>query len=109
MNENSGLEPGFTPDRALTQAGANLSRRMEWIVLKMHKFTLGQTVRYIAGPLNRATADGTFKIMKLLPPEEWIDFSHRVIWHGRRLCTARKPKCGECPLAEVCPSAGKIA
>lgn len=69
MNENSGLEPGFTPDRALTQAGANLSRRMEWIVLKMHKFTLGQTVRYIAGPLNRATADGTFKIMKLLPPE----------------------------------------
>jgi hypothetical protein len=69
VNENSGLEPGFTPDRALTQAGANLSRRMEWIVLKMHKFTLGQTVRYIAGPLNRATADGTFKIMKLLPPE----------------------------------------
>jgi len=48
-------------------------------------------------------------LMKLLPPEEWIDFSHRVIWHGRRLCTARKPKCGECPLAEVCPSAGKIA
>ena len=48
-------------------------------------------------------------LMKLLPPEEWINFSHRVIWHGRRLCTARKPKCGECPLAEVCPSAGKIA
>ena len=48
-------------------------------------------------------------LMKLLPPEEWIDFSHRVIWHGRRLCTARTPKCGECPLAEVCPSAGKIA
>ena len=48
-------------------------------------------------------------LMKLLPPGEWIDFSHRVIWHGRRLCTARKPKCGECPLAEVCPSAGKIA
>ena len=42
---------------------------MEWSVLKSHKFTLGQTVRYIAGPLNRATADGTFKIMKLLPPE----------------------------------------
>ena len=48
-------------------------------------------------------------LMKLLPPEEWINFSHRLIWHGRRLCTARKPKCGECPLAEVCPSAGKIA
>jgi hypothetical protein len=38
-------------------------------VLKSHKFTVGQTVRYIAGPLNRATADGTFKIVKLLPPD----------------------------------------
>ena len=47
-------------------------------------------------------------LMKLLPEEEWINFSHRLIWHGRRLCTARKPKCGECPLAEVCPSAGKM-
>jgi endonuclease-3 len=48
-------------------------------------------------------------LMRLLPPEEWIDFSHRLIWHGRRICSARKPKCGECPLADVCPSAGKIA
>jgi endonuclease-3 len=48
-------------------------------------------------------------LMELLPPEEWIDFSHRVIWHGRRLCTARKPKCGDCPLASCCPSAGKIS
>jgi endonuclease-3 len=48
-------------------------------------------------------------LMKLLPAEEWIDFSHRLIWHGRRICAARKPKCGECPLAEECPSAGKIA
>ena len=42
---------------------------MEWSVLKSHKFTIGQTVRYIAGPQNRATADGSFKIMKLLPPD----------------------------------------
>jgi endonuclease-3 len=48
-------------------------------------------------------------LMKLLPVEEWIGFSHRLIWHGRRICAARKPKCGECPLAEECPSAGKIA
>lgn len=38
-------------------------------MLKSHKFTIGQTVRYIAGPQNRATADGSFKIMKLLPPD----------------------------------------
>lgn len=48
-------------------------------------------------------------LMALLPAREWIDFSHRLIWHGRKICTARSPKCGECPLAENCPSAGKIA
>ncbi len=48
-------------------------------------------------------------LMRILPREEWIDFSHRLIWHGRRLCTARKPKCAECPLASCCPSAGKIS
>ncbi len=44
-------------------------------------------------------------LMKLLPMEEWITFSHRLIWHGRRICAARKPKCGECPIAGECPSA----
>jgi endonuclease-3 len=48
-------------------------------------------------------------LMKLLPMQEWIDFSHRLIWHGRRICAARKPKCDACPIAAECPSAGKIA
>jgi len=48
-------------------------------------------------------------LMKLLPEQEWIDFSHRLIWHGRRICAARKPKCDACPIAADCPSAGKIA
>ncbi|HEV3027316.1 MAG TPA: endonuclease III [Planctomycetota bacterium] len=48
-------------------------------------------------------------LMKLLPTGEWINFSHRLIWHGRKICAARKPKCGECPIAGECPSAGKIA
>jgi hypothetical protein len=42
---------------------------MEFRVLKSHKFTIGQTVRYIAGPLNRASAEGSFQIVKLLPPD----------------------------------------
>jgi endonuclease III len=41
-------------------------------------------------------------LMKELPPEEWIDFSHRMIWHGRRVCIARRPACERCPLP--CPS-----
>ena len=46
-------------------------------------------------------------LMALLPPEHWIDFSHRIIWHGRKTCIARRPKCDECCLADLCPSAGK--
>jgi len=43
-------------------------------------------------------------LMELLPKKEWIDFSHRLIWHGRRVCKARKPNCGECSLESLCPS-----
>jgi endonuclease-3 len=48
-------------------------------------------------------------LMALLPSETWIDFSHRLIWHGRKICAARKPKCEECSLASCCPSAGRIS
>jgi endonuclease-3 len=40
----------------------------------------------------------------LFPKEAWIDTGHRLVLHGRYVCLARKPRCGECPLAEVCPS-----
>src|SRR5215831_4817717 len=43
-------------------------------------------------------------LMELLPKKEWIDFSHRLIWHGRRVCKARKPECGVCSLEPYCPS-----
>jgi endonuclease-3 len=45
-------------------------------------------------------------LMELVPKREWIDFGHRMIAHGRRICTARKPKCEECPLGDVCPRIG---
>ncbi len=48
-------------------------------------------------------------LMALLPSKEWINFSHRLIWHGRKICAARKPKCGECSIASCCPSAGTIS
>lgn len=44
-------------------------------------------------------------LMRLFPAERWTMLSHLLIWHGRRLCDARKPRCGECPLAPRCPSA----
>ncbi|MFQ5738630.1 MAG: endonuclease III [Acidobacteriota bacterium] len=42
-------------------------------------------------------------LMAQLPRNQWIDFSHRIIHHGRRICKARKPKCPECVLADLCP------
>jgi len=44
-------------------------------------------------------------LMLLIPKKEWTSFSHRLIDHGRAICTARKPKCSECRLNELCPSA----
>ncbi|MCF6429058.1 MULTISPECIES: endonuclease III [Amycolatopsis] len=45
-------------------------------------------------------------IGELIPRKEWTMLSHRVIFHGRRVCHARKPACGACPLARDCPSYG---
>jgi endonuclease-3 len=46
------------------------------------------------------------ELMALLPRKEWIDFSHRLIHHGRRICVARRPKCEICTLAKWCPRIG---
>ena len=45
-------------------------------------------------------------LIAVLPKKEWIDFSHRLIWHGRRVCKARKPLCGQCALEKLCPKIG---
>jgi endonuclease III len=46
-------------------------------------------------------------LMKVIPQAKWIDFSHQIIHHGRALCTARAPKCAECPLERLCHAADK--
>jgi endonuclease III len=45
-------------------------------------------------------------LVEQLPQDEWIDFSHRMIWHGRRICKARRPLCGSCVLERICPKVG---
>jgi endonuclease-3 len=44
-------------------------------------------------------------LMAVVPREDWIDTGHRIIWLGRRICDARRPRCPDCPLAPKCPSA----
>jgi len=44
-----------------------------------------------------------FDLNQLIPKKDWIGFSHRMTWHGRLTCAARKPKCPECPVLQLCP------
>jgi endonuclease-3 len=46
------------------------------------------------------------ELMHVVPHSEWVDLSHRLIQHGRRICLARRPRCQDCSLAEVCPMIG---
>lgn len=45
-------------------------------------------------------------VQQLIPQAEWTNLSQRMIWHGRRICHSRKPACGACPVAKICPSVG---
>jgi endonuclease-3 len=45
-------------------------------------------------------------VQELIPEKEWTNLSQRMIWHGRRICHSRKPACGACPVAKICPSVG---
>ena len=78
--------PGITVDTHF----ARLVRRFEWI--------------------DDATAKDAVRIEHavgaLFPKSDWTMLSHRLIWHGRRRCHARKPACGACPLARTCPAFG---
>jgi endonuclease-3 len=47
-------------------------------------------------------------LAELVPREDWIMFPHWLIFHGRRICKARKPKCGECVLNDICPKIGVV-
>ncbi len=42
-------------------------------------------------------------LMAIIPRARWVSFSHQTIWHGRKLCPARRPRCGQCPLPPHCP------
>jgi endonuclease-3 len=75
--------PGITVD---THFG-RLSRRFEW-----------------SDSLDPVVVER--EVGELIPRREWTNLSQRMIWHGRRICHSRKPACGACPLASLCPSFG---
>ena len=70
-------------------------------------------VRRIAGRLGlsaRKNPDGIERdLMALIPEKDWLDFNFMVVEFGREICPARKPRCPECPLRDLCPSSGETA
>ena len=69
-------------------------------------------VKRLAGRLDltRNTEPGKIEqdLMQIIPREKWIMFAHQLIWHGRRVCQARKPRCMECNLERICYSEDKV-
>ncbi|MBD3867033.1 MAG: endonuclease III [Acidobacteria bacterium] len=74
--------------------------------------TVDTHVKRLSGRLGLTNHTDPVKIerdlMKVLPEEDWTLTSHRLIWHGRRICKARKPACIECGIASLCPSNGSF-
>ena len=71
--------------------------------------TVDTHVKRLSNRLGLTKKDNPIQIeqdlMKLLPQPDWENYSIRIIYHGRAICKARKPNCGECHLAHLCPSA----
>ena len=84
---------------------SNVFGKNEGVVVDTH-------VKRLANRLGLSGESDPVKIeadlCQLVPQEDWGLFSHLLIFHGRAYCTARKPDCPNCPLAKLCPSAGKV-
>ena len=71
------------------------------IAVDTHVFRIANRLKLAAGETPLAVEKG---LMKVIPREKWSAAHHWLIYHGRRVCKANRPLCGECPLADVCPS-----
>jgi len=72
------------------------------IAVDTHVFRVSRRLGLAKGETPEAVEQ---ELMKHIPKDKWSAAHHWLIWHGRLVCKARKPLCGECPLQEVCPSA----
>jgi len=82
----------------------NAFHKNEGIVVDTHVIRLSQRLGLTK---HKDPVKIELDLMKLVPREHWTDWSHWLIWHGRRRCFARKPDCGQCEVFRLCPT-GKI-
>jgi endonuclease III len=76
----------------------------EGVVVDTHVFRIAHRLDLAKGDTPPKVEE---ELMKVIPREKWIDFSHQVIHHGRQVCIARKPKCNICNLEQLCHSKDK--
>lgn len=107
---------GEVPDRLDDLVSLpGVGRKTANVVLGNAFGTPGITVDTHVGRLARRLGWSTYDdpekveadLMALFPRSEWTELSHRLIFHGRRCCHARRPACGACPVARACPSFGE--
>jgi endonuclease-3 len=112
---NCGGEVPRTMEELLTLPG--VARKTANVVLgNAYGIIVGFVVDTHIGRLARrfgwTSSDDPIKVeqdlMRIIPQKDWLDLSHMLIYHGRAICTARKPSCAACALAELCPSAFKV-
>ena len=72
------------------------------IAVDTHVFRVSNRLKLAVGNTPDEVEKG---LQKAIPMEKWSDAHHWLIWHGRKLCRARNPLCGDCPLKDICPSA----
>jgi len=63
---------------------------------------MGRVAQRLGLTCNQDPVKIEFDLMPLVPQERWVKFSHQIIWHGRQICTAKKPQCPICPLLPYC-------
>lgn len=112
LTENFGGEVPRTMEQLVTLPG--VARKTANVVLGSAMgiasgVVVDTHVKRVAGRLHLTAADDPARIeqdlMSITPKDQWIALSHRLIWHGRRICKAKNPACNACPLAPLCPEA----
>ncbi len=78
--------------------------KADGVVVDTHVYRVARRLELTA---EKDTSKIEQDLMRVIPREKWILFAHQLIWHGRRLCYARSPKCADCPLETLCHAADK--
>jgi endonuclease-3 len=95
--------PGAARKTANVVLGVSFNKA-EGVVVDTHVFRISRRLELAKGDTAQEVER---ELMRVLPQDRWISFSHQIIHHGRKVCEARKPKCDQCNLEQLCNSKDK--